>query len=89
MSQTVIELIKEHEFKTVLDFGAGICQDSIVAVREGLEATAADIPGKTFDFGKWRIKKYNNSHHKLQIPYPNQLIVPKALIVTSYGKYFF
>ena len=30
LSQTVIELIKEHEFKTVLDFGAGICQDSIV-----------------------------------------------------------
>ena len=67
LSQTVIELIKEHEFKTVLDFGAGICQDSIVAVREGLEATAADIPGKTFDFGKWRIKKYNNSINTIDI----------------------
>ena len=61
LSKTVIELIKEHKFKTILDFGAGICQDSIVAGREGLEATAADIPGKTFDFGKWRIKKYNDS----------------------------
>ncbi len=67
LSQTVIELIKEHEFKTILDFGAGICQDSIVAVREGLEATAADIPGKTFDFGKWRIKKYNNSINTIDI----------------------
>ena len=61
LSKTVIELIKEHKFKTILDFGAGICQDSIVAGREGLESTAADIPGKTFDFGKWRIKKYNDS----------------------------
>tara|TARA_B100001559_G_scaffold321073_1_gene336003 strand:+ start:7900 stop:8655 length:756 start_codon:yes stop_codon:yes gene_type:complete len=67
LSQTVIELIKEHQFKTTLDFGAGICQDSIVAGREGLEATAADIPGKTFDFGKWRIKKYNNSINTINI----------------------
>ena len=47
LSQAVIELVKEHEFKSILDFGAGICQDSIVAAREGLETTAADIPGKT------------------------------------------
>jgi len=35
------------------------------------------------------VSKYNNLHHKLQIPCPNQLKVPKALIVTSYEKYFF
>ena len=32
-----------------------------------MEATAADISGKTFDFGKWRIKKYNYSINTIDI----------------------
>lgn len=59
LSKKVISIAQNNNFKTILDFGAGICQDSIEAKNSGLLATAADIPGKTFNFGKWRIKKRN------------------------------
>jgi len=59
LSKRVIEISLKNKFKTILDFGAGICQDSIEAQNSGLFASAADISGKTFDFGKWRIKKRN------------------------------
>jgi 2-polyprenyl-3-methyl-5-hydroxy-6-metoxy-1,4-benzoquinol methylase len=58
LSNTVIRLAKEANARTIIDFGAGICQDSIIASMNELKATAADIPGKTFDFGQWRIGKY-------------------------------
>jgi 2-polyprenyl-3-methyl-5-hydroxy-6-metoxy-1,4-benzoquinol methylase len=58
LSKTVIEISKKHNVKSILDFGSGVCQDSITATKNGLNATAADIPGNTFDFGKWRIKKH-------------------------------
>ena len=58
LSNTVIDICKKNNIRSILDFGAGICNDSINAAKNNLVATAADIPGKTFDFGKWRIKKY-------------------------------
>ena len=58
LSNTVIQISKKQNVNSILDFGAGICQDSILAAKNNLNATAADIPGKTFNFGKWRIKKY-------------------------------
>lgn len=57
LTNSVIDVCKKNNFNTVLDFGAGICQDSIVSTKNNFRATAADIPGKTFNFGKWRIKK--------------------------------
>mgnify|MGYP001218802032 CR=1 FL=1 len=57
LSKTVIDICKKNDIKSILDFGAGICQDSITATKNGFNATAVDIPGKTFDYGKWRIKK--------------------------------
>ena len=57
LSKTVIDICKKNDIKSILDFGAGICQDSITASKNGFNATAVDIPGKTFDYGKWRIKK--------------------------------
>ncbi len=59
LSKTVIDFCKKNNLKNILDFGAGVCQDSIIASKNDLNSTAADIPGKTFDFGKWRIEKYN------------------------------
>jgi 2-polyprenyl-3-methyl-5-hydroxy-6-metoxy-1,4-benzoquinol methylase len=59
LSSTIIDFCKKNNFHDILDFGAGICQDSINASKNNLVATAADIPGKTFDFGKWRIKKHD------------------------------
>jgi len=58
LTQTVVDYTKEKGKKTIVDFGAGVAQDSIMAAQAGLVATAADIPGQTFDFAKWRIKKY-------------------------------
>ena len=58
ISDAIIEICKKNNIRSILDFGAGICNDSINAAKNNLVATAADIPGKTFDFGKWRIKKY-------------------------------
>ena len=57
-NQYLIQISKKQNVNSILDFGAGICQDSILAAKNNLNATAADIPGKTFNFGKWRIKKY-------------------------------
>ena len=59
LSNTIIDVCKENNFDKILDFGAGVCQDSINAARNNFDATAADIPGKTFDFGKWRIESKN------------------------------
>ena len=67
LSNTVIQLAKQNNLKKIIDFGAGICQDSIIAGMNGFEATAADIPGKTFDFGKWRIAKYQITVQILEI----------------------
>jgi len=59
LSNSVIDICKENNFNRILDFGAGVCQDSINAAKNDFDATAVDIPGKTFNFGKWRIKKQN------------------------------
>jgi len=59
LSNIVIDYCIKNNFKSILDFGAGVCQDSIIASKNNLDSTAADIPGKTFNFGKWRIEKYN------------------------------
>jgi len=59
MRKHCIEIMKEHNVKTVLDYGCGIGQDSIEAAEAGLRAIAFDLPGKTFEFAKWRFKKRN------------------------------
>ena len=55
--QKVIEIMKKNNVKKAVDYGAGIGQDSIMQTLEGLETTAVDLPGKTFDFAKFRFKK--------------------------------
>lgn len=67
LSNTVIELCKRENIKTILDFGAGICQDSIIGSKSGFDVTAADIPGKTFEFGQWRIRKHKAAVQILEI----------------------
>ena len=67
LSKTVIDICKKNNINSILDFGAGVCQDSILAAKNGLNATAADIPGKTFDYGKWRIKKYSKDIKIIEI----------------------
>ena len=52
-----IELLKSYGSHTVLDYGCGVAQDSIDIANEGLSCSACDLPGKTFDFAKWRVKQ--------------------------------
>lgn len=55
--QKAIEVMKSYCAKKVADYGAGIGQDSIMRALEGMEATAVDLPGRTFDFAKFRFRK--------------------------------
>ncbi len=48
----------KERIKKILDFGSGSGEDSIIASLNGMDASAADVEGKTFDFAKWRFKKY-------------------------------
>lgn len=57
LTQTAIAAMKAAGAVRVCDYGAGIAQDSIAAAKAGLQATAADIPGRTFDFAQWRAKR--------------------------------
>jgi len=52
-----IKLLKSYGCQTILDYGCGVAQDSIDLVNEGLSCAACDLPGKTFDFAKWRVEK--------------------------------
>lgn len=56
--QKVIDIIKENNLKKVVDYGAGIGEASVLQAKNGLDATAVDLPGNTFNFAKWRFKKY-------------------------------
>lgn len=57
LTRAAIDIIKGHGAKKVADYGAGIGQDSIMQALSGWEATAVDLPGRTFDFAKWRFRK--------------------------------
>lgn len=43
--------------KKVLDYGCGVGHFGVELVKRGFEVTNADLPGKTFDFVKWRYQK--------------------------------
>lgn len=54
----VIGYCLKNNIKKIVDYGCGVGQISIVGALNGLNMTAVDIEGKTFDFTKWKFKKY-------------------------------
>ncbi len=46
-----------NNIQKVLDFGCGIGQDGIMFAEAGFDVALADLPGKTFDFAKWRVNR--------------------------------
>ncbi len=52
-----ISLCKQEGITSVLDFGCGIGQDGILFAESGFRVTLSDLPCKTFDFARWRVKK--------------------------------
>ena len=59
LTLTCIGIMKNNNINTVLDFGCGIGQDSIIATINGLEASACDIDGVTLEFARWRFRERN------------------------------
>ena len=57
LTATTIKICERNDSKKILDFGCGIGQDGISLAEAGFDVTLADLPGKTFDFAKWRVKR--------------------------------
>jgi len=55
--QWFIDTLKKYDFKTMLDFGGGIGEYTILAEQNGVKCTYADV-GKTAEYAKWRFDKY-------------------------------
>lgn len=53
----LIERIKKLGIKTILDYGGGAGTLSVLLSQLGYDVVYADLPGKTFQFAKWRFKK--------------------------------
>ena len=52
------EMLRKYDIKTMLDFGGGIGEYSILAEQNGVTSIYTDV-GKTADYAKWRFEKYN------------------------------
>ncbi len=74
MRRRCIEILKNYNIKNVLDYGCGVGQDSIEAAIEGIHSVAFDIPGKTLDFARWRIKERNLNIDVVEIKSDEPLI---------------
>ena len=53
-------MIKKHSWKKGLDYGGGIGEQTILAMKNDVEMVFTDIQdSKTLDYAKWRFKKYD------------------------------
>jgi 2-polyprenyl-3-methyl-5-hydroxy-6-metoxy-1,4-benzoquinol methylase len=59
-----IKTLKKFNIKSVLDYGGGIGEESILAAKNGLQSAMADLPALTFEFAKWRAK-----HHQVEVEF--------------------
>ena len=57
LTKAAISICKQNNLRKILEFGCGIGQDGILFAEASFEVTLADLPGKTFDFAKWRVNK--------------------------------
>ena len=57
LTATAIKICQQNNLQKILEFGCGIGQDGILFAESGFEVTLADLPGKTLDFAKWRVKR--------------------------------
>jgi 2-polyprenyl-3-methyl-5-hydroxy-6-metoxy-1,4-benzoquinol methylase len=52
---------------TVLDYGSGVGTAALMLSDLGYEVTVADVPGRTFDFGRRRLERAGKRFHALEI----------------------
>jgi SAM-dependent methyltransferase len=57
LTKMAVDICSRSKLHTILDFGCGIGQDGISFAEAGFRVTLSDLPGKTFDFAKWRAEK--------------------------------
>ena len=57
LTRMAVRVCEQSKLHTILDFGCGIGQDGISLAKAGFKVTLSDLPGKTFDFAKWRVKE--------------------------------
>ena len=55
----LMQKLEDLKIHTILDYGAGAGTLSILFRELDYNVTYADLPGKTFEFAKWRFKKRN------------------------------
>jgi len=57
LTTAAIDICRQNRSRKILDFGCGTGQDGILFAEAGFDVTLGDLPGKTFDYAKWRIEK--------------------------------
>lgn len=57
-SPRILESIREHQGRRLLEFGGGLGVFCEVASRLGKEVTYLDLAGRPSDFARWRFEKY-------------------------------
>ena len=67
------KMLKEKGIKTMVDFGGGIGEYSIIASEEGVKCTHVDFPGQLLDYAKDRFRR-----RELDIKIPEIDKLPKA-----------
>ncbi len=63
----VIGYLLKENVKKIVDYGCGVGQISIIGALNGLDMTSVDIEGKTFEFTKWKFKKYGVNVKTIEI----------------------
>jgi SAM-dependent methyltransferase len=57
LTMKTMEICRKNGAREVLDFGCGIGQDGILLAEDGFAVTLADLPGRTFEFVRWRVER--------------------------------
>jgi 2-polyprenyl-3-methyl-5-hydroxy-6-metoxy-1,4-benzoquinol methylase len=65
-STELLGVIQNHPGKRLLEFGGGTGVFCQIASKMGKEVTYLDIPGRPFEFAKWRFEKYGLPIRMLQ-----------------------
>jgi len=74
--QWFVEKIMNNQWKTMLDYGGGIGEYTLIASKLGIKVDFLEVAGsKTLDYAKWRFNKYDirptifDENHKIDKKY--------------------
>jgi len=64
-----LDIAREHQVRTCLDFGSGIGSGALLFARAGITMTLADISTTLLDFARWRFTRRNLPAQTLDLKY--------------------